>query len=60
VDARGAGIHIHREAKRAFAALGRHALDLVVVESFARRLVATPAVVAWLECHDRKALRILK
>jgi len=52
--------YIHREARRVFASLGRHALDLVAVESFVRRLTATPAVVAWLNQHDREALHCLK
>ncbi len=51
--------YIHREAKRAFATFGRDALDVVALESFARRLATTPAVVAWLEGHDREALRTL-
>lgn len=51
--------YIYQEARRAFASFGRNALDLAAVESFARRLAATPAVVAWLECHGKEALRTL-
>jgi DNA invertase Pin-like site-specific DNA recombinase len=52
--------YMHREGKRSLAAYGRDALDLIVVQSFVRRLMATPAVVAWLERHDRNALQSLQ
>lgn len=48
-----------RNSKPAFAALRRNALDLVAVESFARRLIAMPSVVAWLKLHDRRAFHVL-
>lgn len=49
-----------RQAKRTFATFDRDALDLTVVEAFARRLVGTPAITAWLEEHQREALHMLK
>jgi len=48
-----------RRAKPVFAAFGRNALDLIAVESFVRRLIARPGVVAWLKLHDRQAFQIL-
>lgn len=45
-----------RLTKPAFASFSRNALDLVAVESFARRLMAIRSVVTWLTRHDKDAL----
>ena len=47
------------EAKQTFASAGRNALDLVAVEGFARRLLATQCVASWLEASNRAALSTL-
>lgn len=52
--------YTYREAKRSLASFGRGALDLIALAAFARRLLAMPSVVGWLERHNRKALSDLK
>lgn len=51
---------LHREARRALAGYGRNALNLVVLEAFARRLANAKSIVAWMEEHDSEVLLALK
>lgn len=51
--------HLYRDAKRALGEYGHDALDLVALEAFVRRLLASPSVVGWLERHDMNALQEL-
>lgn len=48
-----------QEVKRAVATLGRNGLDLVALESFARRLTETPSVARWIDQNDKPASDIL-
>jgi DNA invertase Pin-like site-specific DNA recombinase len=51
--------YLLRRAIPAFASFGRNALDLVAVESFARRLMEKQNVVDYLSRHDTDALHSL-
>ena len=52
--------YIYRETRRALVEFRHDALDLLALEAFVRRLLASPSVVGWLERHDMSALRDLK
>lgn len=54
------GSYTYREAKRALPCSGCDALDGVILAAFARRLIANPTVVTWLEQHDRGAIGVLR
>lgn len=50
----------YREAKQSLARFGDDALDEVVLRAFVRRLMSGPSVAAWLERHQRRAVRAFK
>lgn len=52
--------YIYQESKRALAEFGHDTLDILALEAFVRRLLASPTVIGWLERHDMNALKALK
>jgi hypothetical protein len=51
---------LYRESKRALSTFGRDAHDLVAIEAFVRRLLATPKVSAWIASNHPQALQDMK